>query len=367
MKKKTRMMENNAPAAGSPGAEDIARINASIRRQFEDARSILIVSHVRPDGDAVGSLLGLGLALEQAGKSVRMTLADGVPHNLRHLAGSARVHRSAGDLAQADLVVVLDCSDLPRTGGVLGIRVPDVNIDHHITNLNFAHTNLVLGSQVATCAIVAEYLNSWGLSYNKDIAAALLTGIVTDTIGFRTSNVTPEALRLSAMLMEHGAELPELYTRALVSKTYEAARYWGLGLGRLQQEDVISPAATASEEPSEPNRIVWTTLTLADRQAAQYPGNDDADLVNQLSAIDGDIAVIFVEQKNGRVKVSWRSRPGIDVSQIALQFGGGGHAAAAGAEISGTLEEIQHNVLEATRKVLSGADLSRNGKETNPG
>jgi phosphoesterase RecJ-like protein len=105
-------------------------------------------------------------------------------------------------------------------------------------------------------------------------------------------------------------------------------------------------------------------LTLSDRQAANYPGNDDADLVNILSSIDSDAAVIFVEQKNGHVKISWRARPGIDVSQIALQFGGGGHAAAAGADIPGTLEKVQEQVLQATRGVLAQiAAEKNNGKQ----
>jgi phosphoesterase RecJ-like protein len=92
---------------------------------------------------------------------------------------------------------------------------------------------------------------------------------------------------------------------------------------------------------------------LKDRQAAEYNGNDDADLVNMLSAIEGDVAVIFVEQRGGKVKISWRARPGIDVSKIALKFGGGGHAAAAGAEIQGTLDTIQEQVLSATRDALA--------------
>lgn len=330
---------------------DPARIEAAnqeAREVLAKARHALIVSHIRPDGDAVGSLLGLGLALSQAGKAVSMVLADGVPLSLRHLEGSQRVQRSPGDLSQYDTVIVVDSSDLVRTGGVLGGRVPDLNIDHHITNLNFARVNLVIGEQVATAAIIAEYLQFWGFGYNRDIASALLTGIVTDTIGFRTSNVTPEALRLSAMLMEHGANLPDLYTRALVSKSYEAARYWGQGLGKLQQEEVRT-------KNGKTGGLIWTTLTLADRQAAQYPGNDDADLVNTLSAVEGDIAVIFVEQKNGHTKVSWRARPGIDVAQIALQFGGGGHAAAAGADITGSLETVQEQVLRATRAALTQA------------
>jgi phosphoesterase RecJ-like protein len=329
-------------------------IHQSIHQQFKDARRILIISHIRPDGDAIGAVLGLGLALIQAGKDVRMVLADGLPTSFRHLEGSELIHRSTGDLSLYDYVIVVDCSDLQRTGTnpkgepILEGRVPDLNIDHHITNPSFAKTNLVIPEQVATSAILAEYLPSWGLSYNKAVAAALLTGIVTDTIGFRTPNVNPEALRLSAMLMEHGADLSDLYTRSLVTKTFEAARYWGEGLAKLQRED----------------HFVWTTLTLSDRQAANYPGNDDADLVNILSSIDSDAAVIFVEQKNGHVKISWRARPGIDVSQIALQFGGGGHAAAAGADIPGTLEKVQEQVLQATRGVLAQiAAEKNNGKQ----
>ena len=113
-------------------------------------------------------------------------------------------------------------------------------------------------------------------------------------------------------------------------------------------------------------KITWSrpALTLEDRQAAQYPGNDDADLVNLLSSIDSEIAVIFVEQKNEHVKISWRARPGIDVSKIALQFGGGGHAAAAGADIPGTLEAVQQKVLEATRAVFTNEVAADKGQKS---
>ncbi len=99
---------------------------------------------------------------------------------------------------------------------------------------------------------------------------------------------------------------------------------------------------------------MWATLRLGDRAAAGYTGNDDADLVNVVSAIEGgDIALMFIEQKDNRVKVSWRAQPGLDVSQIALQFGGGGHRAASGADVPGTLAEVQERVLAATREVLA--------------
>lgn len=306
--------------------------------RLRQAQRVLVVSHIRPDGDAIGSLLGLGLALQAAGKEVQMISEDGVPASLRHLPGSEQVRsRPKGD---CDLVCVVDCSDLERTGKTLaGRAAPEVNIDHHRTNLNFATLNIVDVEAVATAEILAGLLPQVGLSLTAPVAAALLTGLVTDTIGFRTSNMTPHALRLAASLMEQGVDLPDLYQRALVNRSFEAVRLWGSGLARAERED----------------RLLYTTLTLEDRQSSGYAGRDDADLINVLSAVNGiDVAVIFVEQPNHRVKVSWRAAPGFDVSQIALRFGGGGHAAASGADIAGSLPEVQATVLESTRPILNG-------------
>jgi phosphoesterase RecJ-like protein len=318
-------------------SENLAAVHAEITQKIARAGRVAVIAHVRPDGDAVGSTIGLTLALRAAGKQATPVLLDGVPLSLRYLAGADQVVRELP--ADIDLVITVDAADLPRIGGVLGARVPDINIDHHITNTRFGETNLVVGHAVATCAILAGSLEDWGLPITLPVAEALLTGIVTDTIGFRTSNVTPEALRLAANLMETGANLPEIYMRALVSKTYEAARYWGIGLEKLVRED----------------GLVWTTLSLQDRHSAQYPGNDDADLVNMLSSVEATVALIFIEQKNAHVKVSWRARPGYDVAKIALQFGGGGHAAAAGADIPGSLSDVQQSVLAATRSMLARA------------
>ena len=140
-----------------------------------------------------------------------------------------------------------------------------------------------------------------------------------------------------------------MYNQALVRRSYEAALYWAQGLSHLQRKD----------------RIIWTSLTLEDRLKAGYTGNDDADLINMLSTIDDmDISVIFVEQKEGRVKVSWRAQPGVDVSQIAFQFGGGGHPAASGAEIQGSLEDVQEKVLQATFNMLESNSNHKNGSKT---
>jgi len=313
-------------------------ITGAINDRLEKSRNVVIASHVRPDGDAIGSLLGLGLALRDAGKSVQMVLVDGVAASFRHLEGSELIVKTP--TGEHDTFITVDAADFKRVGKAFeDFGQPDINIDHHKTNEKFGKLNLVEAEEVATAAILARFLPQWGYKITKPIAAALLTGIVTDTLGFRTSSTNPSALRLSAMLMETGADMTDLYMKALVRKTFPAARYWGAGLSHLEQK----------------NGIVWATLTLADRKKSGYGGNDDADLINLISAIDGNkVGMIFVEQSDNHVKVSWRAlESGIDVSQVAKYFNGGGHAAASGADIPGALNEVQPLVLKATQGMLS--------------
>ena len=309
-----------------------------IKDRLVIAKKMVIASHVRPDGDAIGSLLGLGLALRDAGKSVQMILADGVPSSFRYLEGSDLIQNEPG--GDHDTFITVDCADFKRTGKAFeNFSQPDINIDHHVTNENFGKLNLIEADEVATAAILTKHLPEWGLKITQPIAAALLTGIITDTLGFRTPNTTPEALRQAAALMETGVDMPEIYMRALVRKTYPAAKYWGAGLSSLQSK----------------HGIVWGTLTLADRKSAGYGGNDDADLINMISAIDGNkVGMVFVEQKDNHVKISWRAlKPGVDVSPVAQFFKGGGHAAAAGADLQGSLSEVEKEALKKTRELLN--------------
>jgi phosphoesterase RecJ-like protein len=315
-----------------------SQLIGDIKDRLDAAKKIVIASHVRPDGDAIGSLLGLGLALHDAGKSVQMVLADGVPSSFKYLEGSKFIEKEPK--GNHDTFITVDCADFKRTGSIFEkFGQPDINIDHHKTNEKFGKLNLIEAEEVATSAILTNYLPAWGLTITKPIAAALLTGIITDTLGFRTSNITPEALRQAATLMETGVDMPEIYMRSLVRRSFPAARYWGAGLSSLQSK----------------NGIVWGTLTLVDRKAAGYSGNDDADLINMISAIDGNkVGMIFVEQTTNHVKISWRAlEAGVDVSQVAKHFQGGGHAAAAGADIQGSLSEVQKDVLQKTREMLN--------------
>lgn len=310
-------------------------IDIQIRQCIESSNRILVTAHIRPDGDAIGAVLGMGLALIHANKKVQMVLSDGIPSSFNFLPGFELINKQL--VEDYEISIVLDCSDEQRAGNVFKCKKPDINIDHHITNEYYAQFNLVDINAASTTAILAEHLPLWGLKITKEISDVLLTGLITDTIGFRTSNVTSSTLETAAKLMLSGADLSDLYEKALNRRSFQSAKYWGQGLQSIQRK----------------GKILWATLTLEDRKISNYTGNDDADLINILSCIDGsDIFIIFIEQNEHHVKVSWRARPGIDVSQLAKQFGGGGHPAASGADIDGDLVDVQKKVLLLSHELL---------------
>ncbi|MGH2581616.1 MAG: DHH family phosphoesterase [Anaerolineales bacterium] len=309
-----------------------------IRRRLDDATRIVVTSHVRPDGDAVSSVLALGLALQDRGKQVQMVLSDGVSADSKHLQGVELISRR---LTQpVDLIVTLDSAAQDRTGAMMDAQsAVDINIDHHITNTRFAALNLIDPAAVSTTAILAEHFPALGLDYSPAVVDSMLNGMLTDTIGFRTPNMTPKALRIAADLVEKGADMSALYDRALLRRSYETLRYWGAGLSKLKRE----------------GDLVWTTLSLQDRKSAAYPGNDDGELINNISMVEAAaITILLIEQTPQQVKISWRSQGDHDVSQLAVQFGGGGHLAAAGAVIDASLAEAESRVIEAARVYLQG-------------
>jgi phosphoesterase RecJ-like protein len=316
-------------------SRDNQTCSQEIRSLLHSANQPLILSHIRPDGDAVASVLAMGLALQADGKKVQMVFPEGISAKFKFLTGSDQIRAQAEP--GYDLVIALDCADKNRMGADFADFNVDINIDHHITNDNFARQNMVLPEEPATAAILAQFLPQWGFPITPNIADALLTGILTDTIGFRTSNVSANSLRLAANLIENGANLTDLYEKSLVSQTYSASQLWGFALSRLEKK----------------GRLAWTSITLEDRKKAGYAGRDDADLTNILSAIENiDVSVLFNEKDNSIIKVSWRSNATVNVSVIAQCFGGGGHPPAAGAEITGSLQEVQNMVLEITDSYL---------------
>jgi phosphoesterase RecJ-like protein len=304
------------------------------------AHSPFLICHVSPDGDAIGSLTGMGRALRQMGLEPTMACTDPVPSRFKYIPGADDVVQSVE--ATFDLIIPLDCSDLERLGRLAQMltfdSVPLLNIDHHLTNLYFGTVNLVDASASSTAEVVLRLLDHMAVSLDAEMATCLLTGIVTDTRGFRTSNVTIQVMEATLRLMKAGASLPAITQRSLDRRQTAAIRLWGAALAQLQSA----------------GGVIWTTITPEMRRAAGYNGNGDAGLVSFLiSANDADAAVVFVEREDGRIEVGLRSLPGFDVGHVALVLGGGGHALAAGCTLSGPMAKAQAQVLVALQTDLA--------------
>jgi bifunctional oligoribonuclease and PAP phosphatase NrnA len=309
----------------------------SIGNLLKESKNVMVVAHLRPDGDAIGSVVGMGMALQAGGKIIQMILKDPIPARYRFLKGTEFIQHAPKEAY--DLSIALDCGDLPRLGDFFKDRQPDINIDHHITNDKFARVNLVIPQEVATSAILAEYLPEWGFPLDINSASALCMGLLTDTNGFRIPSVTPATLELAARLMRHGAPLPEIYQQALTSQSLQTSKLWGLALTKLQME----------------KGLLWTSITIQDRELVGYGGRDDAEITNFLTSVEGcKVAVLFNEQSAEKVKVSWRSRNQIDVAKLAQHYNGGGHPNAAGAEIAQALKDAEPEILLTTQQYTSG-------------
>jgi len=308
---------------------------------IQSAHCPLLICHVAPDGDAIGSLTGLGRALRQEGLEPTMACSDPVPARFNYIPGAEAIVQDTS--ATFDLVISLDCSDLERLGHFTQMpafgSTPLLNIDHHLTNLCFGIVNLVDPHASSTAEVVLRLLDYMAIPLDAELATCLLTGIVTDTRGFRTSNVTIQVMEATLRLMKAGASLPSITRHGLDRRSTTAIHLWGVALAQLQVK----------------GRVIWTSITPAMRRAAGYTGNGDAGLVSFLiSADDADAAVVFVEREDGHVEVGLRAVPGFDVGHVALVLGGGGHALAAGCTLPGPLEKARAQVLVALQ-----ADLAR--------
>lgn len=324
---------NNSPRYAVPQQWEAA--TAAI----DSASSILMVTHVSPDGDAIGSLLGLANALRERGSKVAALVVDGgVPDYLAFLPGADGVRPNATK-GEFDLMISLDSSDEERTGaaGVYGRAHSKqvINVDHHVTNTGFGDIHVVMPEAVSTAEIVQRWLEIMGQPLSTSSATPLLTGLITDTIGFRTSNVTSDTLNLAQRLMEAGAPLNEIMARTLGSKKYDVMKLWSYVMPGMELDD----------------GIISATITQADIKRAGLPEITDGGLVEFLvTANEAQISVVFKEKDDGKVEVGFRCKSGYDVAQIAFSVGGGGHKQASGATIDGPLEAAKARIMPMLRE-----------------
>jgi len=317
---------------------DLDRVVATLRA----ATSVAVLSHVNPEGDAVGATLGAALALREAGKVTAAYNASPLPPGLESLPGATELLREVPIRTAYACYLVLDTSDLPRTGGLLDSR-PDhavvVNVDHHAANTRFGTVNWVEPEASSAGELVYRILHHGGFPFSMAVATNLYAAIQTDTGSFQYGNTTPAALRAAADLVERGAEV-ERITAGLYEN--HDPREWRL----LSQ-------ALATLQVSPDGRVAWIEVTLASQQQAGIGLEATEGFINYVRAVRGvQIAVVFKEISPTEVRVSLRSRGHVDVARLAGAFGGGGHRNAAGLTLRVPLAEAKGRVLAAAPSYL---------------
>jgi phosphoesterase RecJ-like protein len=308
----------------------------------------LLICHVRPDCDAMGSELAMAGILEALGKDVLMVNDFAIPPTLTFLDPQHRVKQlgkdlSAEQLADREVIVVLDTSAWIQLGKMADVirqsRAIKVVLDHHVSGDDLGAEFFKNTSAEATGRLVIEAADALGVALTPEIAAHAFAALATDTGWFRFASTSADTLRLAGRLVDAGAKPDFLY-----KQLYECD-----SLGRLKL--IGTTLACARTELN--GRLIHTWVERSDFEASGALPSDTEDIINMTLTVGGtEMAVILVEQASGQFKLSLRSRSDVDCSKLAEQFRGGGHKRAAGATVDGPLEVAQARVLEAVRAAM---------------
>ncbi|RLS79926.1 MAG: bifunctional oligoribonuclease/PAP phosphatase NrnA [Planctomycetota bacterium] len=316
---------------------------ASLLAVLNSAERVALTSHVRPDCDALGSELGMLGILEAIGKQVRIVNAQATPANLRWIDPGQRIESLGGgvrpaDLADRDLLIVLDTSAWAQLGAMGEVlkahRDRVLVIDHHVSEDDLGDRWFKDTSAEATARIVYEIGLRLKVRLTPEIATPLYAGLSTDTGGFRFPSTSGETFRVAARLVDAGASPPAIYKELFEQDS----------LARLHLVGRTLAGAVTTRDGA----VITSTVRQADIRAVHAQPSDTEDLINLTLAVKGtELAAILIEQPDGRIKVSFRSRGPVDCNALAATFGGGGHKAAAGTIIEGPFDAAQERIAAA--------------------
>ena len=315
----------------------------------------LLTTHVRPDGDALGSEVGMAGLLRQKGTDVRVVNSSRTPPRYDFLDPDGTLFEHFGSmadtsaLADREVIVILDLSAWSQLGDMAGfVRAfpgKRVVVDHHVSQDDLGATFLKDTSAEATGTLVVRAIKAIGGAFTPEIATGVLTAIAMDTGWFRHPNTTPETFRTAADLVEAGAKVHSIYQ--LLFERNTAARMLLMG------ETLASLKLDAG------GRVAYVAVTRDTLARTGAIPQDTEDLVDYTISLDGvEVGLLFIEQARGGVKLSIRSRKGLDCTKVVAPFGGGGHRAAAGAMLPEPTGESVERVLAAVRSALDGADAT---------
>ena len=311
-----------------------------IVEEIQKANSIVLLAHESPDGDAIGSVLAMGIALENMGKKPDRIIKE-YPRRFAFLPGADKV-KEASDIEKYDLAIALDCSDLRRLDGkeYFENAKKTIVIDHHSTNTMYGDINFVNPVAPACCEILIGIFTYFELEINHDLGTCILTGIITDTGGFKYQGVTPETFEFTAELLRKGINVSEIYEKVLETRTKSNFELMKRILSRM--------------EVLEDGKVTFTYITNQDEEEVNAEPGDHEGLVEIGRGIEGVEVSIFIRQDadESKYKISMRSNNNVNVSKICYLFGGGGHPRAAGCLIQGTVEQVKDKILSEVKKAL---------------
>ncbi len=309
------------------------------------ANRFLVIAHIRPDGDAVGSVSGLVKSLRKAGKQVQVGLADPAPERFSFVLDEDHICKPGQVEIDHEVVLVLDSGDLARTGFEADLEDTGavlVNIDHHASNTIFGDVNYVDTKASSTCEMIVTLLQQAGLPLDADVAVGLYLGLITDTRSFQNEGLRPSAHRVAAQLLETGLDTAPILSRLNGSKSLVELKMLAKGLQKLRLES--------------DGKLACIVLGKSDLEecGAAFENVASCGLWGQLTAIQGVVAGVgVIEGRDGKTYCEFRSRGGFDVKEIAVAMGGGGHLAASGCNREAPLETVATEALDRLKASLA--------------
>lgn len=317
---------------------------------IKKAKNILLTLHLNPDGDSVGSNLAMYLSLKKLRKNPKIYSADKVyPGYLFLPKANQIIYKDPADLnlKNFDLYISLDTSPFGRVSRKIFNLPPNlksINIDHHITSDFTSHLNLIEPKASSTSELVYTLLKRAGIGLDKNIATCLLTGITTDTAGFRHPNTTPKILRIAADLLAYGVNYEVLIRKLFQSSSFETLKIWGKYLDNLKIDKKY--------------KFIWSKLSYPTLEKIRASQEEISSAYNSLVSgpligVRGTkLALLLTEGRPGLVRGNFRTRKDVNSAKIAQALGGGGHKRAAGFDIKGPLKEAERKTLKVVRKYL---------------
>ncbi len=313
----------------------------NILEEIKKAKTIVILTHETPDGDAIGSSLAMKLAIKELGKDADVIIPE-YSRLFNFLPGASSIKKES-DIKKYDLAISVDCTDLKRLAEgdkYFESAKSKIVIDHHGTNKMFGDFNFVNPVSPACCEILIGMFEYFGIDITKDIGSCIVTGIITDTGGFRYSGVTAETFEFTAELLRKGVNVSDIYKRVLDTKTR----------ANFELNKLISQRMEILEN----GKIAFTYINLEDEKNVNAEEGDHEGLVEIGRDIEGvEVSAFIREKENPKgYKISLRSNDYVNVSDVCLMFGGGGHPKAAGCFIQGELEQVKAKIISEIKKVL---------------